>query len=538
MKFFCIINFTKITFTIYLCCFSFVSGGENTGEPKRLEDYIVSGNRDIILPRGKFTVGPQTITLPENTRLSGQGKDTVIVAQKNTGIALKLQSDCSLKNVTFYAPEAENKKGNTSAGLIYVSGRNIHISGVRMRDIPRAGIVSANADNLTIKNCCFENIGTAINLQFTNNSLVENNYVLNASKHGIQFWGNWKWEDIKCTNLRFIRNTVINGGDGAIWGSGGKRIMMSENIIDGAHDVGLDLEWCHDSVISSNIVRRARNGGIALFFSCENVSITGNSIVNDLPISEKDANARWWVRSGIWLTYENTKVFKNDEGHKNIIISGNSITCAKGERRGMWIGGGQNVLIGYNVLRGGKVWYGGKDGESQTTLRSVSIPTTLNPVELPQIAIPASPKIHDNNHIINGNFSKGMAGWNWNAGKSEAVGKVTNDGPHDSPTFLLSNFKPFEPNVYSMLFQRIKNLKPSTKYRVSFVCKGENAKGIWFGGGKNWAIRNKAPGGTFKWTDCQAIIETGPEENSFEFMIVSEDVTDNFWVRNIRFIEE
>ena len=105
-----------------------------------------------------------------------------------------------------------------------------------------------------------------------------------------------------------------------------------------------------------------KNGGISLFFSCKNVAISGNAIQNDHAISTEDAKADWWVRSGIWLTYTNKKVFPNDTGHKNISIVGNAISNAEGKRRAIWIGShSDEISLFGNVLGGGQVFRGGEN---------------------------------------------------------------------------------------------------------------------------------------------------------------------------------
>jgi len=85
----------------------------------------------------------------------------------------------------------------------------------------------------------------------------------------------------------------IDGPAGScIWGTGAKRVVMNGNIADGAADVALDLEWCDDSVITGNTVRNFRNAGISLFYSCERIAITGNTVLNDwVPAKEEQAEA-------------------------------------------------------------------------------------------------------------------------------------------------------------------------------------------------------------------------------------------------------
>ena len=162
--------------------------------------------------------------------------------------------------------------------------------------------------------------------------------------------------DNSCNN--YVKNAP--SGDGGIWGVGVIGVVMSGNIVECAKDVGLDLEWCEDSVITGNVVRDTENGGISLFFSCKNITISGNTIYNNR-VYEKEPGA-YWVRAGIWLTYRNTETFQNDTGHENITITGNTIVNSPGKRRAVWVGYGKNVLIRGNHLLNGNVYHGGSHG--------------------------------------------------------------------------------------------------------------------------------------------------------------------------------
>ena len=205
------------------------------------------------------------------------------------------------------------------------------------------------------------------------------NQVFDARVHGIQFWGNWQWEAKECADLLFAHNHVRNGGGGAIWGTGARRVVMTGNIVDGASDVGLDLEWCDDSVITGNTVRNCVNAGIALFFGCRNVTISGNTILNDHPISEEEAGKDWWVRSGIWLTPPNRETYKQDHGHRNVTIVANTIDCADGARRDMWIGSeARNVVISDNAVAGRGILYGGHHAVHPQRLAEVAQPVRLH----------------------------------------------------------------------------------------------------------------------------------------------------------------
>ncbi|NCO90928.1 MAG: right-handed parallel beta-helix repeat-containing protein [Armatimonadetes bacterium] len=231
--------------------------------------------------------------------------------------------------------------------IAIVRKKDVTLDNLRLENLKWTGVAADHGEDVRITNCHFEKLNWALSLPFSRRAQVMGNRIIGTPHHGIQFWGNWQWEQTDSEDLLFANNYVKNGGGGPIWGTGARRVVMTGNLIDGAEDVGLELEWCEDSVISGNTVRNCGNAGISLFFACKRVSITGNTIVNDHAID--DPNAAWWVRSGIWLTPPNREAFKRDHGHEDIAIVGNTIRCADGERRERIRGGsgwnGTNVKI-------------------------------------------------------------------------------------------------------------------------------------------------------------------------------------------------
>lgn len=329
-----------------------------------LASLIQPGGHFLRLGAGQYRLGPGTLEIPPDFQLMGAGAATIIHVAPATKVALRLGPGSRLSQLRFDCRDAV--AGNVGDFLILVppGASNVTLDNLEILDCPRAAIGLDHASDVVIRDCQFERIALAVNVLFSRNVRVEDNTIVDAKIHALQFWGNWHWKQQLADNLLFCGNTVLDGGNCCIWGSGGRHIIMSNNFVDGAKDIGLDLEWCSDSLISANIARRCKNAGIALFFACRNVAITDNSIANDAPIRAGDTKADWWVRSGIWLTYPNRKSFASDHGHENITIVGNAITCAAGQRRAIWIGSeARNVVIANNAILGGRVWSGGRDGE-------------------------------------------------------------------------------------------------------------------------------------------------------------------------------
>lgn len=515
-----------------------------------LSSVIKTDQVSFVLKSGTYLMGPKPLVLPKGFHLSGQGKSTILKAVEGTEIALVLSSDCQLSDLKIIASKAV--KGSYSDPLVKLKprARDITVQRVGFKNVPRVCLVMDKNENILIQDCMFEQIAMAMNIQFSHHVSVLNNTVRDAKLHGMQFWGNWNWQKQDASYIRFIGNTVINGGAGAIWGAGGKFITMNDNFIDGAKDVGLDLEWCTDATISGNTVRRCKNGGISLFFACENIAITGNSVVNDYPISEKDKKADWWVRSGIWLTYPNRKTFSDDYGHRNISIVGNTIRCLLGKRRGIWIGSEvQNVMIANNAIQNGRVWYSGHNGVNPMQLVKLpnnvlvgaiegddSLAAGLATVPADTAKRPVQSVSHDTvGEIINAGFEENLKGWSWNPGKAKAKGSIdTSQSLEGTSSFHIQNDAAFAPNVYSQLLQTLHGLKPQTKYKLRLWCKGKSVGGgVWFGGGKKWNIRKYLPAGTYAWSEVIVTFSTGPDETTFPFMFTIERPVTDLWIDSL-----
>lgn len=334
---------------------------------------ITDGNLDVKLPAGTYIAGPNAISIPENMSIEGSGNSTVIKLADGTGSVFLPSKGSSI--VRMHIDGANGKSGGVGDGIIMLNSGSsgVTIDSVTFTGSPRTCIVTDHADNTTIRNCRFTDIFQAVSIQFSKEIRILNNTVINAKNHGIQFWGNWKWDSKGCSNIFINGNYVKNVGGGAIWGTGANFVIAANNIVDGATDVGIDLEWCDDSVISGNVVSNFENGGISLFFACRGVSISGNTILNNRPIT--DPKAAWWARAGIWLTYPNTESYPKDNGHRDVAITGNTITCAEGDRRAIWVGSSSdNIVIGNNAIKGGGVWSGG----GTTPMKQITDNVTVN----------------------------------------------------------------------------------------------------------------------------------------------------------------
>ena len=337
---------------------------------------------DVYVPAGKYLV--DSFELPAKAYLHGAGAAATLILRKGQK-GIFAGSHCRISNLSFTgqekaAPKREGKPKMRQALLTIRKQNQVTIDHVSMKDYRHTGVRTDNAKDIRITDSHFEDMDWAMNIVFTSRVHVANNRVINTRRHGIQFWGNWEWKNKAMADIVLVGNYVKNGGGGPIWGTGATRVVMANNVIDGAEDIGLDLEWCDDSVITGNTVRNCRNAGIALLYACKRISITGNTVHNDRAIEGKES---WWVRSGIQLSYPNRKVYNDDRGHEGVTIVGNTIHCAPGERRGVWVGSEvKNVRISDNVITGGKhtqpIKYGGHHNVSPLRIETLTQPLTLH----------------------------------------------------------------------------------------------------------------------------------------------------------------
>lgn len=86
----------------------------------------------------------------------------------------------------------------------------------------------------------------------------------------------------------------------------------------------------------------------------------------------------------------------------------------------------------------------------------------------------------------------------------------------------IANASSMRPQVYINVRQTLA-VEPSTTYRFSAWVKGENARNVWFPGGPGWSQRTPFPNGTYDWVEVTTEYTTGPNETSFNLVLLSEN---------------
>ena len=360
--------------------------GDDEADDTQAFNKAVQAGRNVYVPAGIYRI--RSITLPDETYLHGDGRASVIrfVHEKTGNIAVHLGSHCRVSNLSFTASEPfidwMQTHGSQTTAILGAHRKNrIQIDNVEIHDYRHMGVyIAEGCEHVRITNCTFERLDQAIQIEFAKRIQVMGNVIREIPHHGIQFWGNLNFTDMVCEDLMFANNYIFHGGSGAIWGTGARRVTMIGNIVDGAKDIGLDLEWCYDATITGNVTRDCWNAGIALFLSCKNVAITGNTVV-----ITKGEEGR---RDGIWLTGVNRSLYKNDFGHRHISITGNTVVAEGRLRHGISIGSGADIVCAANSLRNsdlldrtGKVVVLDAAGAVRTQLaEALAVTTTVIPL--------------------------------------------------------------------------------------------------------------------------------------------------------------
>ncbi len=357
----CLVAPVTVTASVSVKDFGAVGDGK-TDDSWAFQKALEAAKGQLLIPAGRYRIAD--VVIPDGTMVQGVGVRSVIVMLADAGAAFRLGSDCTMTDLKFTGNKADKgpATGAGTAGVVHAprsvpySIKRIKLKRLTFENIKRCAIFFDHVRDFNISDCRFVNIGVAISLHFSRNGRITAHQIENAVDHGILFWGDWKHDPLeKVTNLIFTNNYVKNGGGGAIWGMGGKQIVMVGNIIEGADDIGLDLEWCDNSVIVGNTTVDCDNAGIALFAACKNVTIAGNTVVITDPMkkAKTDADASRAARyDGIWLAPPSPR-YAFDKGHRLVTITGNSIR-AEGDqsRHGIFIGNGSEDIVCHgNVMQ-------------------------------------------------------------------------------------------------------------------------------------------------------------------------------------------
>ncbi len=266
-------------------------GDGRTDNTQAIQQALDSGMKSLLVPAGRFATGP--ITMRDGQRLHGEGAASVLVLNtaNRTPHLLKTASHCRIENLTLTSGDEQiEHSSNEEPALIFIYRQtHVTVKDVRFRDFPYTGANCRESDDLMFLDNRLENMNEAMRFRRCRRVNASGNVIREMKMHGIEFWGhhrdypNKKFTVMGCEDLIFTNNYIYRGGGGAIWGTAARRVVIANNVIDTAHDIGLDPEWCEDVTIVGNTIRNCETAGIALFLSCRNVAITGNTIIGKGP---------------------------------------------------------------------------------------------------------------------------------------------------------------------------------------------------------------------------------------------------------------
>jgi hypothetical protein len=340
-------RFLRLTLSLALACavgspHATAASASSTDATTDLANALKKAHGVFILPPGTLKI--QQLDIPAGLSVIGAKTGTVLVALPGGSYpCVTLGSGAKLSGVTILG------MGMNRNGIEIHYGQDDVLQNVTVDDFGHFGVEADHATNLTVQGCAVSSCQRGINLDFCHDVTVTNNWVKNVRDHGIQFWGNWNWKTKDSSNLTFSHNWVGNGSGGGIWGSGASHVIMTENAVSNFGDVGLDLEWCDGSSINRNRVSHCRNAAISLFYSCMNVAITTNLIVQRAPPGVRRPDSGRW--QGIWLTSVNRKVFPDDTGNDHVLIARNIIIQTGSSLPAIGLGSGSsNITQSANVI--------------------------------------------------------------------------------------------------------------------------------------------------------------------------------------------
>ncbi len=124
-----------------------------------------------------------------------------------------------------------------------------------------------------------------------------------------------------------------------------------------------------------------------------------------------------------------------------------------------------------------------------------------------------------------------------------ASGDLDSGEKHGSDkSFRITNKTKKGANVYAILSQVVRGLKPDTEYRLSAWVKGVHVENALIGGGLGWKVRKGFPRGTYEWTEVSTTFTTGPEQTEFQCVVLSEGPStanseEIIWVDDLELVE-
>lgn len=255
--------------------------GINTNnDASTLLQYAVDNYKKIIIPSGTYNVN-NTITLPNNIEITGNGDDSVLL-MANGGNDLVLfninaKHNIKINNINLKNTSSENSNTYSEDRTIctITDSHDIIFNNFYMTNIYKNGIVVKSSYNLSFTNCKFKNTGYNMIslLTETENVLVSNcvfdtntsaytggTYLIHMGSNDYSTPVNYYVKNITVENSKFLNNTYWEGIDC----HGGENVKIINNYIYNCklgimirHDARTPLiaPWkTHNIIIENNVI--------------------------------------------------------------------------------------------------------------------------------------------------------------------------------------------------------------------------------------------------------------------------------------------
>ncbi len=166
-----------------------------------------------------------------------------------------------------------------------------------------------------------------------------------------------------------------------------------------------------------------------------------------------------------------------------------------------------------------------------------------NVPQISSVNIEPAPKAIRANLVTNFSFEDVQNGvpshWGWDSRNTDGKLIIDDQNYHTGRhSIKLQNNTPYGAHVYATLWTEPSiQVKPKTRYTLSFYALSESPGVAWVGGGRNWQVRVSIQPTNGVWRRFSTEFVTADDETSFALRINSDSPTQGFWIDDIKLEE-
>lgn len=249
---------------------------------------------EVVIPAGSYTVS-DAITVAGNVHVRGMGEESVLIFTGTDTATPRLfnvtGSNASFRDLTLIDERTFATNPVASVGIRFGAVTSGLVENCRMRGFSGGGISAASATALLLRGNRIDTIGSSatgvvgdgILLSSCHKSIVTENVVHHAGKHGINVSGS---TSAPCVDVLVGNNLCYLNGDTGVWLQYTQRASVVGNSCfdngdNGGEDGGQGInasDDCLDFSIVGNVVSAATEQGIVVQNSCSGFQIVGNTV--------------------------------------------------------------------------------------------------------------------------------------------------------------------------------------------------------------------------------------------------------------------